>query len=141
MILTLQGDNIEYIIEKPNLYHKFFTFFIKISSFIAEKISAIGKSDLKELIFKSFAIIITISTISFFFSTGKWPLINYLFAQAIVICFIWFNYYIQKIPLPQLLQGAENLIPFSSGLYYFAYIIISFSILLIKTISVSRSRR
>jgi len=135
MILTLQGNDNEYIVEKPNPYYKFFNFFIKISSFIAKSVGEIEKSDLKALFFKSFAIIITISTISLLFSTGKWPLINYPFSQAFVICFIWFNYYIQKFPLPQLLQSAENLIPFESGLYYFAYIVISFSILLIKILS------
>ena len=140
MILTIQGSNSEYIIEKSNPYHKFFNFFMKITSFIAKSVGEIEKSDLKALFFKSFAIIITISTISFFFSTGKWPLINYPFSQAVVICFIWLNYYIQQIPLPKLLQSAENLIPFDSGLYYLAYIVISFSILLVKILSLRGHR-
>ena len=150
MMLELQGNNDKYVVEKPNPYHKFFTFFIKISSFMVENISKNGadgkteKSVLKEIFIKSFAIIIAISTISFFFSTGKWPLINYLFSQTLVICFIWFNNYIPQIPFPQFLQGvlheAENLIPFNFGIYYFAYIVISLSILLIKILS-NRARK
>ena len=149
-ILELHGNEDKYVVEKPNQYNKFFSFFIKISSFIVENISKNNgkpeKFDLKEIFvnykeifIKSFAIIIAISTISFFFSTGKWPLINYLFSQTLVICFIWFNTYIQKIPFPQFLQGilreVENLIPFDSGIYYFAYIVVSLSILLIKILS------
>ena len=148
MILTLQGANNEYIIEKPNPYQKFFNFFIKNSSFIAENVhhtlskeEETGKMDLKVILIKSLAIIIAISAISFFLATGKWPLINYVFSQVLVICFIWFNSYIQKIPIPQFLKGAENLIPFDSGIYYFAYIVISFCIVLIKILSLNKARR
>ena len=148
MILKLQDIDSEYIVEKPNPYQKFFNFFIKNSSFIAENVyhalskgGETEKPDLKAILIKSCSIIITISAISFFFSAGKWPLINYLFSQTLVICFIRFNFFIQKIPIPGFLQGAENLIPFESGLYYFAYIVISFCILLIKILSSPRVRR
>ncbi|MCL2793091.1 MAG: hypothetical protein FWD87_08355 [Spirochaetaceae bacterium] len=140
MILTLQDNADRYVVEPPNQYHRFFSFFIRISSFIAESIGKNQNSNLRDIFIKSFAIIVTISAISFFFSTGRLPIVNYFFSQTLVICFIWFNHFIQRIPLPGFLQGVENLIPFDSGLYYFAYIMVSFSILLMKILSLRAHR-
>lgn len=135
LVLKLKETDDKYVLEKPDIYRKFFNFFIKISSFIAESIGKNGKTEWKIALIKTVSIILTITTISLFFSTGKWPLINYLFSQFLVICFIWFNFYIQKISLPFFLQGAENLVPFRNGIYYFAYIVISLSVLLVKLLS------
>ncbi len=135
MVLKLQGIDNKYIVAQPNPYRKFFNFFIKISSFIAESLGKTEKQAVKVTAIKTVSIIITISAISFFFSTGKWPLINYLFSQFFVICFIGFNFYIQRIQLPQFLQDAGNLIPFNNGIYYFTYIVFSLCILLIKILS------
>jgi hypothetical protein len=141
MILTLKGSDDKYIITgDPYPYHGFFSFFIKKSSFAAENIGKTGKSDLKAIFIKSFAIIITASAISFFFATGKWPLVNYAFSQALIICFIWLNNFILQISFPQFLRGIENLIPFDSGIYYFTYIVISFCIFLIKILSLRAQR-
>ena len=136
MVLMLHDNYYRYIIAEQDKYSKFFNFFIRVSAFIITSIEEPRKHNLKAIFIKSFAIMITISSISFFFSTGRWPLINFSISQIIVICFLWFNYVIQRIPIPHFLQEAENLIPFDAGLYYFAYIVMSFSILLIKLLSI-----
>ncbi|MCL2295383.1 MAG: hypothetical protein FWC36_11075 [Spirochaetes bacterium] len=131
-LLRIQGIDDRFIVGEPGFPGKFFGFLIKHSSFMAESVGKSGNSDLLTTFIKAFAIIATISSISFFLSTGKWPLINYFFSQSLIFCFLWFNYFIQKTPFPGFLQPIKNLIFFDPGSYYFAYIVISFSVLLIK---------
>ncbi len=123
--LKIDDNKNEYIAGNINPYSNFFKSLVKYSSFIAESIGKSGVSDPAGLLIKTASVVITACAISFFFSAGRWPLVNYLFSQFFVFFFIWLNYHAHRLPVPAFLSSFSQTFKAEATIYYFAYLIIS----------------
>ncbi len=125
MKLKLSSVEGEYKLETENPWNKFFNALIKYSSNISADISRGGLSSLYRKTLKAMSVIISVTAISIFFSSGSWPVINYMFSQFFVFLFILSNYHLQRIPLPLSAENLPGLFPDKTLTWYLLYLIIT----------------
>ena len=123
MKLKLSSVEGEYKLEAENPWNKFFNALIKYSSTISADISRGGFSSLSRKILKTISVIISVTAISIFFSSGSWPVINYMFSQFFVFLFILGNYHLQRIPLPLSAESLPGLFPDKTLSWYLLYLL------------------
>lgn len=126
----ITGRNEAFIIEnKKNNYNEFFNFIIKYLSIIPVSIGKSGIKDIIGALIKTTAVLAVVFTICHYFSGGRWPIINYLLSQVFVVAFLFINYKIQQIPLPDFFIGSEKFFKSESTIYYLFFLILSVAFL------------
>jgi len=123
MNLKLSSEAGEYKLGTENPWNNFFNDLIKYSSTISADISRGGLSSLYRKTLKAVSVIISVTAISIFFSSGSWPVINYMFSQFFVFLFILSNYHLQRIPLPLSAENLPGLFPDKTLTWYLVYLV------------------
>ncbi|MDX9799900.1 MAG: hypothetical protein RBT69_01040 [Spirochaetia bacterium] len=124
MKLRLSSESGEYKLGTENPLNRFFNSLIKYSSFISADISRGSLSSIYKKAVKTISVIISISAISIFFSSGSWPLINYMLSQFFIFIFIWLNFHLHRIPVPSAPGSMPALFSDKTLTWYLSYILL-----------------
>lgn len=125
--LKITGKNEVFSIEKKekNNFNEFFNSILKYLSIIPVSIGKSGIKDIIGTLIKITAVLAVVFTISHYFSSGRWPILNYFFSQFFIVVFLFVNYKIQQIPLPDFFTSAVEFLKSESTIYYLFFLILS----------------